>query len=237
MRTKEKNSDRINVHLILEGNEEKVFFDIFQSTLEEKRAIKLTLKNAGCASNIAPFFQEAISNEEYDAVFCVYDVDCKQNEKNSPFLLVRKDLKEILGNDTNTDIVSLCTNPNILQMILLTCKPLCDVELKKTSKSANTPFVNKCWPKIGSQKQNKNGQKISADYDAKEWQLTIIKDSFLYESETYRFDDIYKNAIALSMHYHKDIPSSNIIPFLEAIKKENRSFFDKNYSLIKCLIY
>lgn len=71
-------------------------------------------------------------------MFAVYDVDYRQNEEDSPFRTVRKQLLEILGYENSVNAASLCTNPNILQLFLLAKDTLDKVALKQTSKKYNT---------------------------------------------------------------------------------------------------
>ncbi len=109
---------KYSIQLVVEGNEEEYFFKIVEAKgLSGK--ISLSVKNAGGFGNIASYYQSYISNDEIDVVFAVYDVDYRQNEEDSPFRTVRKQLLEILGYENSVNAASLCTNPNILQLFLL----------------------------------------------------------------------------------------------------------------------
>ena len=141
----------MNVLLILEGNEEKLLYEIAKNKgfAENLRVFPINAEGSG---RIPAYFQAAISDEYYDAIFCLYDVDNKINEKNSPYNNVRNNLKKILQDDKRVDAVSICTNPNILQFFLLGVDKLENVKLTKTGKESNTEILHKYWSKLGNKK-------------------------------------------------------------------------------------
>lgn len=215
---------KYQIRLVLEGCEEETFFDLVQK-LGVASNINLAYINARGFGNIAPIFQDLINNDEIDAVFAVYDVDYRYDELKSPFSIVQKQLKRILGSNSSVEAASLCTNPNILQMFLLGCDDLANVSLQKSSKTINSVMVNKYWPKIGRKKENEEGWKVSNDYKAVDWQLKIISDSFLYGP--YSYNTILENSAILPTDYLHDSPGGNLYPFLMALKRGDVSFFEK----------
>lgn len=208
----------MNLLLILEGNEEETLFEILRPLFSSK--YNVILKNANSCSNVASYLHSNISNDYYDAIFCVYDVDDKANVLNSSFNLVRQSMKAILGSERNVNIVSICTNPNILQFILLGADILKNVSMTSTNKNLNSELVHKYWNQIGKNKP----------YDAKQWQLSIIKESFQYN--LYNAKNIIKNAEDLSLDYRK-LPGSNLLPLLKALIEDDENFFSKAKSVLK----
>ena len=222
---------RLSLAFVLEGAEEACFFNIVQGhgvapcfDLHFLPAIENGVFPPNGAQRVGSFFHDAYSNEAYDLVFCLYDVDYRQNEKGSPFNDVQDDLLEVLGSQEAVDQVSLCTNPNILQYLLLGVQPLDQVALLSGSKRTNTPIVHQCWPEIGRPIQNQRGQDATKHYDARDWQLEIIKNSYTYGPASY--DVLLANAEALSMDYLcPNHPGGNLLPVLKALKEGNIEFF------------
>ena len=217
---------KMSIAIILEGNEEECLFDFALKNNGFHSNIEPLVINAGGYGNIGAYFQEFYSDPSYDCVIAIYDVDNKSNDNNSPYSFVRKELLSILGDASEVDLVSFCTNPNILQIILLGCDKLPNVSLSTSSKSVNSSIVHKYWPKIAFKKQK--DKIIKSGYDASKWQLDIIKNSFIYsEQPHYNYDDLINNSLALSSDYKKNLPASNVPQLLKALKEGNVSFFDK----------
>lgn len=217
----------LNICLVVEGDEEEHFFENVKKYIC-CNTIKLIIVNASGEGNIPAYFQTYESDEIYDYVFCVYDVDNLANDNNSNFNQTRKKLFRILGTEKAVDAISLCTNPNILQWNLLACDKLENVALKSTSKSENTPLVHKYWDKIG---HNSIGKKSTSYYSACKWQLQEIDDSFEYG--TYRFESILKNGKEIDKDYKNSLPGSNLLDFLNAIHDGNIKYFDSIRSIMK----
>lgn len=203
----------INIAIIYEGNEEKTFFNIVENNgISNKFNVKFI--NANGFGNIPIYYQAEISIPYFDLVVCVYDVDGKIDDMNSPYNIVRKGLKEILQSDEKVDSISFCTNPNILQFLLLGVDLLENVKLTSTSKKKNTQLITKYWKQIGSKKS----------YDASEWQLKIIEDSYIYGD--YKYETILINAKDLDVDYKNNIPSSNLLGLLLALINGNEKFIN-----------
>lgn len=212
------------VHLIVEGSEEACFFDIVKE-LGVCNSIELTYENACGFGNVASFYQNAISQEEYDCVLCVYDVDFRQEEDGSPYKRVIDELESILGDMDAVKAVSFCTNPNILQLLLLGCDTFDKVALSNCSKRANTGLVHKYWDKIG--RVNDGKQKKSSLYDAQAWQLEIIKNSYIYdESPSYDYGTLLTNCASVPTDYLSDIPGTNLLKLLESLRDGSIDFFE-----------
>ena len=131
---------------------------------------------------------------------------------------MRRLLLLTLGTEEAVDNVSLCANPNILQLSLLCCRGLDEVGLHSTSNITNTPIVHICFPSIGRER----------NYDATKWQLRIISDAFEYG--TYRFEDILTYGASLSSYY-LDLPGRNWIPLLRIRLGNDVKGFLKRYPL------
>lgn len=219
-------SDKYNIVIIVEGDEEECLFDVISESKGIHESFETLIVNANGAGNIGPFYQEFYSEPSVDSVVAVYDVDCRQGEPDSPFNVTRTELLSILGDEKVVEKVSFCTNPNILQIILLGCASLQDVSLKSSSKKLNSKLVEKYWPKISV--KIKDGKKIKNGYSASEWQLDIIKDSFTNESaKTYSYDNLLINIKELNHDYKHNVPGGNLELLLKALKNGDKSFFEK----------
>lgn len=201
----------VNVLVIVEGSEEEMLFDI----VKEKglnNEINLMVINAESGSNIPFYYQDEVSSGYYDHIFCVYDVDGKGVEHGSEFMTIKKGLFNILGDNDKVEACSFCTNPNILQIILLATNKLENVKLTNSSKKVNSDLVHSIWEKIGHKKH----------YDASSWQLDIIKNSIIYGPHSY--DTLLENAKDLELDYINNMPGSNILKLLLFLKNNDNNF-------------
>lgn len=213
----------LNVLLIVEGSEEKTFFEIVKEHGIKNDVINLTIVNPEGAMKIPALFQDALSNDRYDAVYCVYDVDNRPHVNDSAFCMVKKKLKDVLGSIHSVQAISLCTNPNILLLYLLGPTDLSELEGKlKCSKEDNTGLVHKYWNEI----RNSHDKK----YDAAKWQLDIMK--YSYDGK-YSYQTLLARAKELSTGYEIDNCTSNIGSFLEALDSGNLAYFKKAQSIKK----
>ena len=215
---------KYNVNLILEGSEEFCLFGIVKKHGVHE-SIDLTFENAGGFGNVAGYYQSEINSEGHDCNLCVYDVDYRQNEEKSPFNYVQEQLLLILGEKAMVEKISYCTNPNILQILLLGCGEISEVRLNSGSKRKNTDIVHRYWDEIGRRKED---QQIKY-YDAKEWQLKIISDSFEYGP--YSYETLYNNCAAISDNYLTLDPGSNLFALLKALKGDINYFEEINDSV------
>ena len=174
----------------------------------------LSSRNAHGAGNIPLFVDSALGSGQFDVVFAVYDVDGKGNEEDSTFSKVRKGLVRMLEDQELVDEISLWTNPNILQMILLACRPLSEVGLHTTVKKENSAIVSRCFPSIG-----KTDKSL---YDAQRWQLDVIRYSF--DGNPYRFEDVATNSKGLPDDFRL-IPSSNWPKVIERLLSDDVGYF------------
>jgi len=214
---------QFRLFLILEGSEEETFFEAWKSQGLISSDFEVTFRNVKGSGNVVPYYQSAFANGDYDGVFCVYDVDNRAQEESSPFVLIQKGLLEILGDPKAVLAVSLCTNPNILQMFLLCCDSLNHVALKTTSKKANTPLLRHYWPEIAKEKETESKTHSVHYYDAEGWQLRLLSDSICYGP--YSFETMCREAKKLPLDYRHRLPASNLLPFLNALKEGDRTYF------------
>lgn len=219
------NADKYNVCLIHEGDEEYKFFETMKKIDAVSPKICIENINAGGFGGVAPLFQDYRSYSLYDCVICLYDVDYRQNEPDSPFVSVREGLKEILDEDKSVEAVSFCTNPNFLQIYLLSMKELSEVELFSTSKKTNTELVHLCWPNIAKPKTNAQGKNCTKEYDASGWQLEIMNAPLMEGPHCYQ--KLLGNASALPENYLlTDRPGSNVLKLIDALLKGDCEFFE-----------
>ncbi len=202
----------LNILLILEGNEEQTLYDIAEKNgFSEKFNVKSI--NAEGFGNIPFLYQYYLSDDYYDLILCVYDVDNRIEEKKSPYNQIREGLYEILLDYEKIDTASFCTNPNIIQFFLLGADKLENVKLTSTSKTTNSKILHKYWDKIGRRDK---------DYDARKWQLKIIEDS--YEYGEYSYSTLLENAKELPLDYKNNLPGSNLLPLLVALKNGDEKY-------------
>lgn len=214
----------LNIAVIVEGDEEECLFSIAKETGHVNPVLNVEIINAGGEGNVPSHFQDYHSNPIYDCTLAVYDVDNKGDCDDSIYKVVKNKLECIVGDCVND--VSFCTNPNILQILLLGCDDIKKVSLVSTSKARNEQLVSKYWPMIT--KKFKNGKQIKKGYDASNYQLEIIKNSFLYEEEpSYDYETLLSNASELPLDYEAECPASNVHVLLKAIKDGDIEFFQK----------
>lgn len=211
-----------NICIIVEGSEECAFFEVVRQ-LGTHEKFCLEIENALGAGSIPDLFLSKLRDDLYDCIICAFDVDNRASDKQSQYSITRQKLNSIFGDEAVADNVCFCTNPNILQLFLLTADTLDKVALKSTSKESNTEIVHKYWPKIGSRKTDKLHRQIKSNYNASAWQLDIIKYSII--SGEYHYSAMLKNAAALSTNYKKDLPASNLLPMLIALKDGDETYF------------
>lgn len=205
---------KLKVHFVLEGNEEETLFELLEYFYKGIN-LEITYINCGGYGNIAPFYYDAYSSENYDLVLCVYDVDYDYEPSDSPFNQIRTELGRILGNDKRVNNISLCNNPNGLLIILLGYDTVDKFQNMHKGKSKNTDLIHKYCEKIGNKKK----------YDASDWQLNLLKQDY-YDGKA-SFKKILENQNEISEKYQSKNISSNIIPFIRAILDDNVEYFNQ----------
>ena len=65
------------------------------------------------------------------------------------------------------------------------------------------------------------------DYDARQWQLEIIKNSYLYDEEpSYNYETLLSKGKSVPNDYLSNTPGSNLLKLLEALKEGDVPFFE-----------
>ena len=208
-------NSKLRIHFVLEGNEENTLFEIIEE-LYVMENIKMTYKNSNGGGNIPSYYQAALASDNYDFIYCVYDVDYSPNDEKAMYKRIRNGLYKVLGDEKEIDNVSLCINPNTLLIILLGYDELSALIGIKSDKKQNTALINKYCPKIGNKK----------DYDASRWQLDIFKDDYIYSKKA-SIDKILEALDEINMNYEDNGVGSNLLPVIEALIKDDYSFFEK----------
>ena len=217
---------KYTIAIVVEGNEEECLFDIAKACNGIDSCFDVELVVSNGYGEIGPYFQDSYSNPSVDCVVAVYDVDDRSKKEDSPFAIVRNELLSVLGDETAVDMVSFCTNPNILQILLLGCDEFERIKIASSSKKVNSEIVSKYWPKISS--KEKDGKKIKNGYEATKWQLEIIKNSYIYEEDvSYNYETLLENAAKLNSNYKNNLPGSNIYDLLKSLKNGDIQFFNK----------
>ena len=110
---------KMKIAIVVEGDEEEYLFLIAKETGHFNPVFNVEIINAGGEGSVPAFFHDCYSNPIYDCTVAIYDVDNKCNQDKSIYNLTKNKLENIVGN--NVDAISFCTNPNILQIVLLGC--------------------------------------------------------------------------------------------------------------------
>ncbi|MBE6135992.1 MAG: hypothetical protein E7181_01835 [Erysipelotrichaceae bacterium] len=216
--------EKCYIKIIVEGLEEYAFFDVVDQ-LGTNENICLEIEDAEGAGNIPDLLLNALRLEVYDCIFCVYDVDNKADDLNSQFNKTRGMLLSVLGDEKLVDVISICTNPNILQFYLLAADELSNVSLVNGSKKINSPIVHKYWNSIANRKTDEQGRLIKPDYTATKWQVDTLKYSII--DGTYSYENMLENAKQLPIDYFHCCPASNLLPLLIALKTGDLDYFKK----------
>ena len=218
-------SETIKIGVILEGDEEECLFDIVSSCLGFGKDLDVVPINAGGAPNVPAYFQDCYTDPSYDCVVAVYDTDNRAKDIASPFSQVKNKLEEILGDSLSVEKISFCTNPTILQLLLLGCDTQDNVALTSSTKSGNSSLVSKYWPKIS--KKYVNGKQIKKGYDASKWQLEIIKNSYIYNNEpSYEAENLLSRSLSLSFDYLNNCPAGNVGLLIKALVENDKELFE-----------
>ncbi len=208
-------NSKIRVHYILEGYEENALFELIEH-FSKKTNIEMTYKNCKGGGTIPAFYQEALASDNYDLIYCVYDVDFQPKDDKGMYKRIRHGLYRVLGDESEIDKISICTNPNTLLLLLLGYTDLSNLVEIKSDKKSNTKLINKFCTKIGNKKE----------YDASEWQLELIKDDYIYSSIA-SFDKIFESNEIINNDYKSEKIGSNALPFIRALIEDDYEFFDK----------
>ena len=65
--------------------------------------IEMTYRNCHGGGTIPAFFQADLASDNYDIIYCVYDVDFKPNDENGMYGRIRKGLYRVLGEESEID--------------------------------------------------------------------------------------------------------------------------------------
>lgn len=207
-------NNKIRIHFILEGNEEELLFQIIEE-VGVNDCFDVSYENARGGGKIGPYFQARYESDMYDLVYCVYDVDYQYNNPSHMHKQIYDKLYRVLGSDTAVKRVSLCSNPNILLILLLGFDQVNNLNTISESKATNTNLISKYIPKIGNKKP----------YDASDWQLNLIKEQYLYVDG--RYNKLLENGKDLNLNYTLKQIGSNLIPVLKALNDGDVDFFNK----------
>lgn len=209
------NDAKLKIHFVLEGNEEYALFQLIEKAMKSTY-IEMTYRNCHGGGTIPAFFQADLASDNYDIIYCVYDVDFKQNDENGMYGRIRKGLYKVLGEESEIDKISLCTNPNTLLVLLLGYTDLSNLKDIKADKKSNTELIHKYCSKIGNKKS----------YDASEWQLELIKNDYLF-SNSASFDKMFESCKLINEKYNEDGIGSNILRVIQALIMDDVEYFKK----------
>ena len=214
-------NEKIRIHFILEGYEEEILFKIIKYFGNMDRII-FSYQNCKGGGLVPIYFQSAIQSDNYDLVLCAYDVDYEPFKEDGMFMKIRKGLYKVLGDDGQINLISLCTNPNILLILLLGYDDLSNFEKIHSDKGSNTEIIKKYCSQIGNKKR----------YDASEWQLELFLNDYCYYNKA-TIDKMLEQVDKLDLNYIGNKVGSNILPVIEALVYDNIDFFMKLWKNLK----
>ncbi len=201
----ENNFKKHNVCLILEGFEEKFYFDKILKFPCFSKVYNVKTINAKTASNIPIRFQEEYAKNIHEIVLVVCDKDRKPEQYDN---IVEK-LDLILGPGLSKNVIYF-TSPCTLQVIL---SHFSDVKLVTQAKKECAPIVKELTD--------------VDNYDAHEEQIKEICSKIHYRT----YDEM-KNRIALISGDPNDIPSTNLLELFQNLESDDVSWIsDINNSL------
>ncbi|MBQ7277320.1 MAG: hypothetical protein IJS58_08760 [Bacilli bacterium] len=213
--------DKIRIHFIGEGGvEEEALFKLIDNYGCNDNII-FSHENCGGAGNIPYYYQNELPLGNYDIIYCLYDVDDKVNDEKSQYNIIRKKLLRVLGSEDLVDKISLCTNPNILLLLLLGYADVSELNELTTSKKKNTKIIGKYCHEIGRTKE----------YDGHKWQVDLILNGYLDGRASYgKILDSYNQ---VSTNYKKESIASNVIIVLKALKEGDIQYFNEIMNYLK----
>lgn len=194
-----------SVCLILEGLEEKCYFDRLKELPVFSHIYNIKLINAKSESSIPAKYQEALFSDSYEMVLIVCDRDRKPEEYNK---LVQK-IDTILDEGKSENIITF-TRPCTLQIIL---SHFGEVHLTTQSKEAAQPDVERLTGVKG--------------YNAHTKQLKEICGKICYRT----YEPMKKRVESIGDNSDQ-IPSSNILRLFRWLESDNPQWINEINALI-----
>jgi hypothetical protein len=188
-----------NVCLILEGLEEKCYFDKLKSLSVFSPKYKIIPLNAKGATKIPAMYQYYLAKDLYHIILIVCDMDRKPDRYND----IVRGVNEILGNDNASGIITFI-RPCTLQIML---SHFGDVSLQTQAKPAAAPDVCRLTGVLNYQAHQNQLDDICRKINRRNW------------------DDMLERLKLLSSNPH-DMPSSNIKTLLENLCSNNMAWID-----------
>lgn len=201
-------TQRHNICLILEGFEEKAYFDkLLEFPIFPKDVYNINLINAKSASRIPTFYQAEYSRNSYEVVLAVCDKDRTPEQYNG----VVAGIDEILGPGKAAEVITFSC-PCTLQIILL---HFGDVRLTTQAKKAARTDVERLTG--------------VSSYDAHAQQLEEICKKIHCRSYA-----IMKERVSKLSTNPEEIPSTNILTLLNRLESRDPSWINQQNSRLSC---
>ena len=197
-----------NVLIIAEGYEEKPYIDKLLSFPNINKDVYhiFPAVNAKGSGNIFARYQYEFQRNFYDLVLIFCDVDKGSEE----FLQLVDKIGAFFIDKKSATEVFIFANPVTLQIVL---SHFGDVSITSVSKKNNAPYV-----------ETLTGIK---NYDAKDEQIKELIGKINYQS----LPAFKKRLLNISTDF-KDIPSTNLLTFLERFEQDDSSWIDDIISLM-----
>ena len=197
-----------NILIIAEGYEEKPYIDKLLSFPNINRDAYhiFPAVNAKGNGNIFARYQYEFQRNYYDLVLIFCDVDKGSEE----FLQLVDKMGAFFVNKESAMEVLIFANPVTLQLVL---SHFGEVSITSVSKKNNAPFVEAL-----------TGIK---NYDAKDEQIKELMNKINYQSLP-----MFKTRLKNISTDFKDIPSTNLLTFLERFEQTDSSWIDEIIALM-----
>ena len=196
------------IYIVCEGDEEYDYLSRLKELQVWSKQYSVKLKNAGSIDNIAAIYQDAYTNDNYEAVFIFCDTELAPYEQYNK---LKGKLIELFGTSEAAAAVIFFCNPCTMQIILSHFEK---VRLKSNQKSANRPIIER----LTSVKE----------YRATEQQRGAITKKITAENYALLKDNIK----GLSSR-DNEIPSSNFMRLLSYLENDDTGWIKELSELLE----
>ncbi len=187
--------------IVCEGNEEYDYLLRLKELQVWNKQYSVKLKNAGSIDNIAAIYQDAYTNDNYEAVFIFCDTEVAPFDQ---YNRLKGKITDLFGlSDAAAAVIFFC-NPCTMQIIL---SHFDKVSLRSNQKSANRSTIER----ITSVK----------DYRATEQQRTAIAKKITPENYVFLKDNLKR----LSSNYN-EAPSTNFLQLLSYLESNDTGWIN-----------
>ena len=196
------------IYIVCEGDEEYDYLSRLKELQVWSKQYSVKLKNAGSIDNIAAIYQDAYTNDNYEAVFIFCDTELAPYEQ---YNRLKGKLTELFGTGEAAAAVIFFCNPCTTQIILSHFEK---VRLSSNQKSTNRPIIER----LTSVK----------DYRATEQQRGAITKKITAENYALLKDNIKDLSLK-----DNEVPSSNFLRLLSYLENNDTGWIKELSELLE----